>query len=126
MSRPLPKRHYPVPDHQCIDGKPIDPNILAGIKQLRPQLGPLNTADDVAAWLRSKGIKGRRNCGEYCPMAVLMKKELGTDGAVANNGFQFADMKLQLAFPPEIQKFIIRFDAGYYPDLEEEVAAAAA
>lgn len=79
------------------------------------------TADEVAASLRAKGIKGRINTARTCPIARLVCG-LGPEWAKAIVGsFRIFNGHVNLHIdPPEgVCAFIEKFDEGHYPDLVE-------
>lgn len=127
MGRPAPVQGYDVPDHHYMAKGNLDIN---KVNELRAELegigGTRAKADQIAAHLIARGIKGRRNSGCDCPVANWFSRTLGVGGAVAGNAFQLNnDVGVQLGLTDGICDFVRRFDAGEYPDLvEQEVASA--
>ena len=93
-----------------------------GVQEALADLG--STADEVAASLRYRGIKGSIDdpCG--CPIANYIKS-LGYGYASVGGGFAYAardDIRLAtecLPLPGPVQQFIRAFDNRAYPDLNE-------
>jgi hypothetical protein len=75
------------------------------------------TPDSIAAHLRSLGIKGKRNSGCDCPVAIWLSGAFGQRGEVGECAFKFSGSPLQLDFGSPLVEFVNRFDAGEYPDL---------
>lgn len=88
--------------------------------QLLTQLG--NQAEDIAVALQSRRIKGDRERGEKCPIAVyLLQSDLGlADVAVGEEEIQldFDGHAERVDTTPAVRRFIIGFDRGRYPALD--------
>ena len=79
-------------------------------------------ADQVAATLQAKGIKGKTAYAERCPIAIYLKQNnpnyayvsVGTDVVTACEiGRRCESMYL----PVHIQEFIRKFDKEHYPEM---------
>jgi hypothetical protein len=84
-----------------------------------------NTADEVAAVLRAKGIKGVRNTVRFLNPIVRYAHTRQADvyGIDLIQGdrlrITFANGKVQeVAVPEPVQRFLDNFHRGQYPDLE--------
>jgi hypothetical protein len=75
------------------------------------------TADEVAAFLKSKGIKGRPCEATSCPVANYMVSQGGDPtGAVYDRYNHGADYVVET--PAPVFAFIRYFDWGKYPELK--------
>lgn len=86
------------------------------IVKLQCDLGKLGQdSQEIARSLEMKGIKGKRNDSQYCPIALYLRDQgyacvsVGTSVVVAG---------ACINSPMPIDKFIEDFDAGKYPQLE--------
>lgn len=77
------------------------------------------TVYDVVDALRAKGIKGRKRSVMHCPIAHYLSTELQTENVLVTYGHATCDDVI-IPLPDEVGVFIVRFDDGCYPDLEEE------
>src|SRR6266850_8111910 len=84
------------------------------------------TADEIADLFRGQGIKGSHGAAT-CPVSNYLKRETGIRYAVFLRARQYDEERLcELVFcesyevPTSVFVFIQRFDARWYPDLEEE------
>ena len=81
----------------------------------------------VAAVLRSKGIKGRKNEACACPIANYLAEIFGemSTPEVEESTVKFlgwGDDHMQL--PDAVQDFVESFDLGWFPELIEEASNA--
>lgn len=76
-----------------------------------------NTADEVAAFLKEKGIKGNRAAAGSCPVAVYMRSQ-GGDATAAVFG-RYGNQEYSVHVPDPVYAFIVAFDSGVYPELVE-------
>lgn len=78
-------------------------------------LGKSQTA--IAAGLKKRKIKGYRHVDSSCPVANYLADEYDADASVGNDSITINGVTV--ATPKTITAFISAFDAGKYPDLEE-------
>ncbi len=90
---------------------------MTAIECLLTALG--STTNDVANSLMANGVKGNRQSCYHCPIAVYLKKATGDVVIVESThaGIQYKYDLVRLPVP--VQQFIIDFDRGFYPELEE-------
>jgi hypothetical protein len=92
------------------------------IKKALDMLGP--NVLGVVRSLQSMGIRGKRACGDGCPIAKwLLRKAVG-EGLREGQTFAVTSAYARLdqeyfELPGYVGVFIENFDAGYYPELEE-------
>lgn len=81
------------------------------------------TADEVAAFLRTAGIHGRRCNSNECPIAEYLNAQFpGNKFAVGTSGVYWARHGLSeqhTAQPRPVWDFRGQFDKGYYPYLNK-------
>ncbi len=69
-------------------------------------------ADTIARSLAQRGIKGRPHSALTCPLARVIRGQVGLETAIAHGGYALVLRKCE-------REFIFRFDDGYYPELIE-------
>ena len=83
----------------------------------------LGCTPDIAALLRSFGVRGRRDetCG--CALAVFIREQCGREYAEVT--YEYTSVSIPGTYvmdsednPRNVQRFIEAFDAGEYPELE--------
>ena len=94
-------------------------------ERLKPALKELGTsAKKVAESLKAKKIKGYRSEGDSCPIAVLVKKTFKSAEYITVDGESIdvcvGGSDYFIKPPAAVRKFIERFDAGDYPELDYE------
>jgi hypothetical protein len=82
------------------------------------------TSDAIAAVLDAKGIKGFRAHSHCCPIANLVRSEVGCHyleigGAWADIVIVKGDDADAFDIPQRVVNFVSRFDMGDYPNLIE-------
>jgi hypothetical protein len=96
-------------------------------------LAALDSADKIAAHLRSRGIKAWCGNSERCALVQDLTNYLVERGvtplAIEADGVDFylgfdGDVSVTHAIPPMIQDFILGFDEGRYGELISEEDAA--
>jgi hypothetical protein len=75
------------------------------------------TADEVAAFLKEKGITGRVALALHCPVAAYLSSQGGDIGGAVYT--QYASQNVLVKVPEPVFAFIRAFDAGKYPELVE-------
>ena len=91
-------------------------------KQLLIDLG--SSSRKVAATLKAEGIKGKRKSATSCPISMYLKKHgagiVSTSiVAVALISDEEAQCK-SIDLPTAVKKFVVSFDQGRYPALENK------
>jgi len=86
------------------------------------------TADEIADLFRREGIKGSHGAAK-CPVSNYLKRETDIRYSVFRSARQYDEEqhcerveRESYEVPSSAFIFIQRFDAGQYPDLEEEEA----
>lgn len=85
----------------------------------------LNSWDSVADELHKRGITGTRDNCEACPIATYLCNETGWHTEVDTLGVTFRDPDDPdhvevFNLSVEASRFILRFDDGMYPDLDDQ------
>lgn len=75
--------------------------------------------DEIADYLRSKGIKGIMGSTSYCPIARYLSSTLGPEVLVAVSGIAAYVQGVPYTLERPVQEFINRFDRGKFPDMME-------
>lgn len=104
---------------------PDTDTIFGLVQQECDRLAALGSADAIADELRRRKIKGARRMGCECPLSIAIGKEIGFCVEVQQWDIRWFDcwvnaynrLPLITKYEP-IRRFISRFDAGDYPDLE--------
>lgn len=78
-------------------------------------------ADEIAALLKSEGIKGKARKCSSCPMAAFLNKRLAGEHFVTLTNIYFYDYDADdfadqhsVQTPKTVRKFIASFDSGKY------------
>lgn len=80
-----------------------------------------DTAEQVAETLLLSGVKGRRNAADSCPVARWLHFTQGGYWAVSKDYVDRVEPKYTAYSATDgVAFFVIAFDAGLYPDLEEK------
>ena len=74
------------------------------------------TADEVAAFLTEKGIKGNHATGFTCPVNNYLISQGGETTAAIYE--YYVCLHIVMLVPKPVYKFIRAFDDGKYPELE--------
>ena len=99
---------------------------MISIQVLVDKLNGFSSADEVALFLESQGVKGRRTCSSNCVISNWISRESGepfintTVSKVCawNNDAQvFEDPKEVCLLSTNVAAFINLFDDGDYPNL---------
>jgi hypothetical protein len=83
------------------------------------------TTVGIAKALAAKGIKGKRKDSQSCPIAKYLKADGNPLAIVAIAGHIYAWeiglewLGLETELPPAVSSFVVAFDHGEYPELEE-------
>ena len=83
------------------------------IKRALSKLGTSTTS--IAAGLKKRGIKGDQEDTISCPLANYLSKSLRADGVEVGKNEVTVSFKVPLS--SSFQKFVSKFDEGYYPEL---------
>jgi hypothetical protein len=75
------------------------------------------TADEVAEFLQGQGCMGIRGHPHLCPVAHYLARMHGEHCAVASHIVVNETHRAVVDTPPAVRDFIVRFDAGDYPEL---------
>ena len=82
----------------------------------------------IAAVLRAKGIKGRKNEACACPIANYLAGIFGemSTPAVEETTVKLLgwDDRMHMQLPDAVQDFVESFDLGWFPELIEEASNA--
>ena len=82
-----------------------------------------NTSDDVADFMRSLAIKGRRNDETDCPLARLLLRmpEVEQVAVIDDHVYVWGDAlnPIVITLPKPVAEFVTRYDARIYLDLIE-------
>lgn len=88
---------------------------------LKPLTDLGKTPKQMAASLKKLRRKGAKSDRRYCVLAQHLKKEWKEDNVEVYNKIEVNGVRIASKFIPwNIQAFIIKFDEGKYPDLEEQ------
>lgn len=78
------------------------------------------TKEEVADTLADKGIKGWRYLSCRCPVSNYLAS-IGYDKPyIFQNSAGLLESVGEVSVPPSVSNFIITFDQGFYPGLEEK------
>lgn len=117
------------------ENDPYTPEYLAEVNEedykeacaeLHKALETLNaegSATGIAVRLADDGAKGQRFRPCECPVARWLQARIGVHSASVGSSFtlaEFATNRPAMAMTPDnVSQFILAFDGGYYPYLEE-------
>ncbi len=104
--------------------------LLFQIMNNDPRIGPTDdavnkfaefkTADEVAEFLRERGIKGQIGNLNRCPIAEYVNGASGVNCEVDDDSVAVAfndDAEAKYIMSAAMKEFVQKFDAGDYPDL---------
>jgi phosphoserine phosphatase len=90
------------------------------IKRALERLGRMRNADEIAQYLKERGIKGHTISAYDCPIARYVEAETGVAVAVAQRSVSpRGDYMEWVMPPPNVSAFIAQFDLHQYSDLVE-------
>jgi hypothetical protein len=90
----------------------------AELEQALAELG--STADEIAAALIAKQMRGSRKSGTCCPIATYLSVAFD-EPEVTENSISVADGDYDAPWihtPRHVHEFITRFDGGEWPELD--------
>lgn len=89
------------------------------------KLCSLDSANDIAEFLRGQGVKGIRISPNSCPIASWVQSTTGLEHVVAVPDSVYAwgaeEGKLTRQVTPMMTDFMHAFDIGRYADLDSEI-----
>lgn len=95
-----------------------DSSIIENLIHKFEKLG--KTAKGIASSLRKLGIKGYKKCKYTCPGAVYMHMNLPDAHISVGSVIRITvgSLVAEYVTPNSILNFLMKFDAGFYPELE--------
>lgn len=86
------------------------------LEQALAELG--NTADEIAAALIAKGMRGSRKVGTCCPIANYLSVTFAAPEVTENSIAIGRVEDPWIETPNHVREFITRFDGGEWPELD--------
>lgn len=86
-----------------------------------------NKPEDIARSLKGRGYKGIRGKSDACPLANFIKAafkvtpNVSGDNLIVNQREDWGQVTTEVAHPNPVHDFIMNFDKGDYPELEESI-----
>lgn len=77
-----------------------------------------NTADEIAAALVAKNMRGHRKSGTCCPIATYLSATFDTPEVTENSIAIGRREQPWIHTPLHVVEFITRFDGGEWPELD--------
>jgi hypothetical protein len=79
-----------------------------------------DTADGIAAYLTEQDCRGKREDGDYCPIATYLRG-IGFLAPHVDPDVAFVGGAETVHLPDGARQFVYRFDEGEWPQLDIEV-----
>lgn len=94
------------------------PTLQQRVRAALRELG--RTPDEIARSLKRRRVKGYRREAGDCPLAVYLRRKFRAKRVtVCMAAFlQVGDKLLKVTLSGPHHAFVVRFDAGHYPELE--------
>lgn len=93
------------------------------VKDVVKFLDAFPNVSDLALFLKAKGVKGRRNAADSCPVATYLQQETGNSTVnVSRTTYSYADRDHRSHTENSsgvVQEFVSLFDSGYFPELNK-------
>lgn len=80
-------------------------------------LDSLSKCSSIADELRNAGVKGKPFSTHTCPIAKLIRTEVGDDVGVCIGRWSGVVDDAHVSIPEDVSRFIGDFDRGEHPDL---------
>jgi len=90
---------------------------MTSVKEALAKLDAVGEPDDIAQYLRSRGIHGHKTDPSSCPIAVYVKQETGVSVRVFPvTGIRWDGGSTDT--PWNVRRFVCKFDRNHYPFLK--------